>query len=660
MDVFSLYAKIGLDSSAYEKGVKKVEDDGKGLSSRLQSTFSSIGSKVASGAATMAKAFAVGIGTASTGLALLGKKSIELYSDYEQLVGGVETLFGKSSDKLMDYAKKAYMTAGLSANDYMSTVTSFSASLLQGLGGDTDKAVEIANLALTDMSDNANKMGTSMEMIQNAYQGFAKDNFEMLDNLKLGYGGTAGEMARLINETGVMGSAFEATAENVKDVPFDKMIEAIHKVQTEMGITGTTALEASTTIQGSFNTMRAALTNFLTGLADPTQDFDTLLGNLVDSVVTFGDNLIPRVEMLAPRLADGVTRLLSSFTGQLPGLLGTLLPALISGATSLLSQLAQTAPELISTLADSLLSGDAVTQLANVFVQLLNTTLTMLPQLAQFGLELLVQLVSGMASNIGTVTETLVSVILQLAGVLTTPENLTAILNAGIDLLLELLTGIVDALPQLISYLPTIILSVAETLLSPDNLQKLQKAGIQILVTLISGLGQALPELISYMPTIVSGIWDTLKETDWLQLGKDILQGMIDGIKSMATAAVDAVKNVANRLSSKFKELLGIASPSKLFRQFGIYLDKGLALGITSSAEEPVEATKALSERVQGAFSAQYAQPAAQRAQGVGARAMASAIAQEIVVTVGFDLDGIDFARGLNPYLKRVAKEVGV
>lgn len=705
MDVYDLYAKVGLDSSEYETGVKKVESDGKGLSGKLSSFFSGAGQKVAAGAKKMATAFAVGLGSATAGLAALGKQSVEAYAEYEQLVGGVETLFGTASDKVKAYADAAYMTAGMSANAYMSTVTSFSASLLQGLGGDTAAAAEIANQALVDMSDNANKMGTDMEMIQNAYQGFAKDNFEMLDNLKLGYGGTASEMARLINETGVMGTAFQATAENVKDVPFDKMIEAIHIVQTEMGITGTTALEASTTIQGSVSQMKAAWTNFLTGLADPSQNFDTLLGNLVDSVVTVGDNLIPRIEALLPRLVDGVSQLAGKLATQLPSLLGSLLPALILGATSLISQLSAELPNIVSTLTQSLLSGDLVTQLVNVFVQLLNATLTMLPQLAQFGLDLLVQLINGMASNIETVTQTLTSVIIQLVGVLTNPDNLSSILNAGVTLLinlanglssaipqlveqipmiisnivlalsgenlytiidagiqilLSLLTGILGALPDLITAIPQVILTVATTLLQPENLQKIIDAGIQVVVSLITGLGEALPQLIDYIPTIISNIWDTIKNVDWGELGKNILTGLVNGLKNSISAVTDAVKEIAGKISQKFKDFFGIASPSKLFKAFGGYLDEGLAIGITGSIQKPLQATQKLSDSVSDALSVDYTTPAAQPVRGTGASALAQSIAQEVKVIVGFDLDGMGFARDLNPYLKRVSKEVGV
>ena len=228
----------------------------------------------------------------------VGKQSISNYAEYEQLVGGVETLFKNSAGIVQGYAENAFRTAGLSANEYMETVTSFSASLLQGLNGDTARAAKIADQAITDMSDNANKMGTDMSMLQSAYQGFAKQNYTMLDNLKLGYGGTASEMARLINDSGVLGDSMEVTAETVKNVSFDKMIEAIHVVQTEMGITGTTAMEAASTIEGSKNAMQAAWQNLLTGLADDDADIEDLLNKFMDSAETYLNNMLPRVEKL--------------------------------------------------------------------------------------------------------------------------------------------------------------------------------------------------------------------------------------------------------------------------------------------------------------------------------------------------------------------------
>lgn len=238
----------------------------------------------------------------------VGKQAISSYAEYEQLVGGVETLFKDSAKIVQENAEKAYKTAGISANKYMEQATSFSASLLQGLGGDTKKAAEIADLAIRDMSDNANKMGTSIEMIQNAYQGFAKDNFTMLDNLKLGYGGTAGEMARLINETGVLGDSMKVTAQTVKDVPLDKMIEAIHQVQIQMGITGTTSKEAASTIQGSVNSMKAAWSNLLVAIADDNADLGKSVDEFVNSAITASKNLVPRIK----QVVEGIKKLINN------------------------------------------------------------------------------------------------------------------------------------------------------------------------------------------------------------------------------------------------------------------------------------------------------------------------------------------------------------
>ncbi len=235
-----------------------------------------------------------------------GKQSLGNYSEYEQLVGGVETLFKDSADIVQGYADNAFKSAGLSANKYMETVTSFSASLLQGLNGDTAKAAKIADMAIIDMSDNSNKMGTDMALIQNAYQGFTKKNYTMLDNLKLGYGGTQKEMARLINDSGVLGDTMKVTEKNVNEVSFDKIIEAIHVVQTEIGITGTTAVEAANTIEGSKNAMQAAWQNLLTGLADENADVGALFETFMESAETYLDNILPRIETLIGNAVDFV------------------------------------------------------------------------------------------------------------------------------------------------------------------------------------------------------------------------------------------------------------------------------------------------------------------------------------------------------------------
>ena len=283
MDLFDLFAKITLDTGEYEDGLKDAE--------RKTSKFADT---LKNGLATAAKIGAAAIGTAATGISALVKSSVDAYANYEQLVGGVETLFKTSSDKVMEYAANAYETAGMSANEYMETVTSFSASLLQSLDGDTAAATEKANLAISDMSDNANKMGTSMEMIQNAYNGFAKQNYTMLDNLKLGYGGTKEEMQRLLDDAEKLsGQKYEIS--NLNDV-----YSAIHVVQTELGITGSTATEASTTIQGSINQMKSAWENFVAGLMDSNADISALTDNLVNSIVIAGKNILPAILTFLP------------------------------------------------------------------------------------------------------------------------------------------------------------------------------------------------------------------------------------------------------------------------------------------------------------------------------------------------------------------------
>lgn len=362
MELFRLFGTIALDNAKANQGIDETTDKGEKAQSRLSGAFSKMGGA----AAVCGKAVAAGMVAAGAAIIKIGKDAVASYADYEQLVGGVETLFKDSAKTVQQYAQNAYKTAGLSANEYMETITSFSASLLQSLDGDTKKAAESANLAITDMSDNANKMGTSMESIQNAYQGFAKQNYTMLDNLKLGYGGTKEEMQRLL-----------ADAEKLSGVKydissFDDMVQAIHVVQTEMGITGTTAKEAATTIQGSAASMKSAWQNLLTGMADENQNLDELLAQFVDSVVTFADNLIPRIQKLLPRLVDGVAKLATSLANNLPDIIETLLPPLIKGALSITAALIKKFPQIVASIVKALVNGfrKSLPEIKNIGVNL--------------------------------------------------------------------------------------------------------------------------------------------------------------------------------------------------------------------------------------------------------------------------------------------------
>lgn len=294
MNLLDLFVKISVDDSGVDKSFSETSSKAESLASKLKG-----------GLATAAKVGAAAVGAANTAIVALTKNAIDNYGEYEQLVGGVETLFKTSADTVMQYAANAYQTAGMSANEYMTTVTAFSASLLQSMGNDTEAAAEKAHLAITDMSDNANKMGSSMESIQNAYSGFAKQNYTMLDNLKLGYGGTKEEMQRLLDDANALNAA-QGNYTNYTINSYADIVDAIHTVQTEMGITGTTQLEASTTIQGSLSSMKAAYQNFVTGLGDQNADIAELSTNLLSSAVTVAENILPVVETILSNIGTFV------------------------------------------------------------------------------------------------------------------------------------------------------------------------------------------------------------------------------------------------------------------------------------------------------------------------------------------------------------------
>lgn len=361
MDVFNLYAKLSLNTDDYEKGVEKA----KGGTSSLMDVFSGtlLGNVVSDGLRTVANGITE-IGKTAANMAVsIGKASLDSYADYEQLVGGVETLYKDSAGIIESYAKDAYKNVGLSANDYMETSTSFAAALVSSLGGDTGKAAEMANTAISDMSDNANKMGTNMQSIQDAYNGFAKQNYTMLDNLKIGYGGTQAEMKRLIKEAAAMTDTQKELGVTVdsNSMSYANIVQAIHVVQANMGIMGTTSKEAATTIQGSTASMKSAWENLLTGIADPEQDFQALVDNLVDSVITAGNNIIPRIKEIVPTLIDSLSELVTQLAPYVSSVIMELEPTIEEGLQALFGGLSSVASELQPIVADVFsFFGDAI------------------------------------------------------------------------------------------------------------------------------------------------------------------------------------------------------------------------------------------------------------------------------------------------------------
>lgn len=487
-------------------------DAGNGAGEKTGGSFvKSVGGAIAKGAAVVGAAAATAVGA-------LTKSAVEGFADYEQLVGGVDTLFKESSDTVQQYASNAFKTAGLSANEYMETVTSFSASLLQSLDGDTAAAAAAADLAITDMADNANKMGTSMESIQNAYQGFAKQNYTMLDNLKLGYGGTKEEMQRLLED-----------AEKLSGVHYDMssladVYEAIHVVQTELGITGTTAIEASETISGSAASMKAAWSNMVVGIADDNADFEKLTSDLVESAGALIENLMPRIQTALSGVAKLITDLAPVIVKEIPGLVQTVLPELLKAATSIVKAIVDALPDLLPVIIKSVI----------------DFLVDAIPELIDTGIKLFTALVEAMP---------------------------------------QIIDQIVQALPEIISSIVTALIS---------NIPAIAKAGLELLLGLIKEIPQVIAKIGQTVGMIIKALVDGFKNSleKIKDIGKNIVEGIWTGIKNMATTFANNVKNFFTGIVDGVKSLLGIHSPSKVFAGIGGYMAEGLGDGFTDGMND--------------------------------------------------------------------------
>lgn len=518
----------------------------------------------------------------------VGKQALASYGEYEQLKGGVETLFKDSADTILEYSQNAYMTAGMSANEYMSTVTSFSASLIQSLGGDTAKAVEVSDMAITDMSDNANKMGTSMEMIQNAYQGFAKQNYTMLDNLKLGYGGTKSEMQRLLKDAEKI-SGVKYDISNLNDV-----YQAIHVIQGELGITGTTAKEAGTTIQGSVNAMKSAWSNLLTGLADGNANIEDLVRNLMLTIVGNGteDNLglLGNVMPAVQRISEGIM---------------TALPEILNGIIQMLPQFLDAGVNILNGLVEGIQQNMPAIMEATmqILTTILNTIIQNLPKILEMGIQVIVSLVQGIAQQLPTLIPQMVETVITIVETLI--DNIDLIIDAGIQLIIGLAEGLIEALPELIDKIPIIIDKLITAII--DNLPKIIEMGITLIVKLAEGLIKAIPRLVAKIPEIINSfingikgfftnlntlggeLLDKVKEgitggiNKIKDVGKNLVEGLWNGINDAKDWVLEKVKGFGNAVLGKIKGIFGIHSPSTVFRD---QVGKNLALGIGEGFED--------------------------------------------------------------------------
>ena len=465
-------------------------------------------------------------------LANLGKSALDSVGQLEQNVGGVETLFGDAADAVIASADRAYQTAGMSANDYMSTVTSFSASLLQSLGGNTEEAAKVADMAIIDMADNANKMGTSMDMIQNAYQGFAKQNYTMLDNLKLGYGGTKTEMERLL-----------ADAEKLTGVKYDinnlnDVYQAIHAVQEEMGITGTTAKEAASTLEGSMASAKAAWDNFMNGSGDADQ--------LADAFATAADNIVKNLAEIIPRFAETLPALGGAIIAQIPGLVAAIVPAVLSAGQSVLKQLQDAVLDF-----DFAGTADKVVQMITGFIE--GDGLGSL-------LDTLVTIFTGIVNGISSMLPSLLPALIELISYVVTSllDQLPAILDCALELILGLAQGILAALPVLIEALPEVISSIVEFLISA--VPQIIDAGIELLMALVDALPVIIDALVDALPQIIRATVTALTAAapQIAKAGIKLLGALIEAIPVIVVELAEAVPDIVAAIIDVLAELPGL------------------------------------------------------------------------------------------------------
>lgn len=520
----------------------------------FNSGINKIGS-IAKGGLAVVGSLAVGVTAA---FAATTKASLDSVASLEQNIGGVETLFKNSADVVIANAKKAYETAGLSANNYMSTVTSFSASLLQSLAGDTEKAAEYADRAIVDMSDNANKMGTSMELIQNAYQGFAKQNYTMLDNLKLGYGGTKEEMERLISDASKMTDVQKELGVTVdgSSLSFGNIVNAISVMQKSMGIAGTTAKEAATTIEGSMNSAKAAWDNFLNGTIS-ADDFADTISIAVENIAKNLGEIVPRLASTIPEVGKDLYEMIASSFEQNGSEIAqagmNVLEGFASGIMDAAPKIVNKSAGIVTDFANGICDAapGMLTAAVVLIEQISSGIVEQIPGLLQAGYGIIDSIVSGIVLAIPTALPKVLDFVQGIGDKLS--EAAPNLIQKGFDLLQKLVDGITSAIPILIEKVPQIISTFANII--NDNFPTILLKGAQLLGQLALGLIQAIPTLVANIPQIIQAIIDALMAFQWLSLGKSIITGLCNGIKSMAAAAGEAGINILNSIKNAFLNL---------------------------------------------------------------------------------------------------------
>lgn len=539
LELFKLFGSIGLKGvEETKKGIKDTANTAKEESSKIEKAVNKTG-EIAS---KVGKAAIIGATAAATAIGTITKFAIQHYAEYEQLVGGVETLFGaqglslkkyaqsigqtveqargkydqliQAQTEVMNNAKAAYKTAGMSANDYMNTITSFAAALKQSTANETE-AAKVANQTVIDMADNANKMGTNMEDIQNAYQGFSKQNYVMLDNLKIGYGGTKSEMERLLQDAEKL-TGVHYDINNLSDV-----YNAIHEIQKNLGITGTTAKEAMKTIDGAMKMTKASWDNLLTGLADPKQAVGPLISEFAKSLGILAKNVTPKIKEVFNALPNALIQI----APQLMNMIIDLAPSLILAAINLVAGLVGALPGVI----------------APIFSQLSSL----------IGSGMIDKIGQSISSNMPTLISKGLDMLLQFSQAILT--NLPVLVGMGMKLIFYLVQGLMSALPTLISKVPTIIANLADAF--SNSAQTIFAWGVKIIAEIIKGLVMSIPSLIANIPKIIYAIFAVWNAINWWNLGKGLINGIKNGITSMGGSLTSTTKNLFESLKNNVSNI---------------------------------------------------------------------------------------------------------
>ena len=660
------------ENSAIAQAYVQIMPTTKGLKENLEKAFNENG---ASSGKSFSSAFgnalkglgsiAAGIGSAAATAAVgaLGKQALDAYANYEQLGGGVKKLYETASSELMSYANEAYRTAGMSANEYMQNATGFSAALISSLGGDTQKAVQMADIAMRDIADNANTFGKySAQELAGVYQALAKGQYQTLDNLNLGFGGTKEGMQALVDKANELAKA-QGLSANLQINNYADIVQAIHLVQKEMNITGTTEDEAVKTISGSLSMLKSSWENLITGFGREDAPLDGLVENVLSSLEAVGKNVLPALQRIIGAIGKAlpqlVTKLSPVLSGTIPDLLIAVLPAAISAATSIITSIGQNLPTILNAILPSLTEG--IGQIGQMI-------LTLLPILAETALQIVLAIGNGIGESLPTLVPQIVNIMLAIVDVLTDSNNLSLLLDAAISIITGLALGIAEALPILIEKIPMIIEKIEVALSDPATLTKLFDAAGLIILKLGEGLIYGTPKLLECLGSImysfgkgaivaINAVIDRFKEA-----GTMIVQGIWNGISNAKGWIVEKIKSFGQSVIDIFREAWGIHSPSAVMAEMGNFMGEGLAEGIASSTGTVLASVGGLNDDIKQGFNGELNEVLSGSPVAVGtttAQTSAASSSYDKPITIELNIGGQSFGRLVVDSINELQRKAG-